>query len=213
MTTDDTAPVAQGGEREMKEDSSTAVAVPFDPARSSPAVAAVERVAMAICNWHDCPPSEFAMMTSVEREMALSRGRAAVEACCQFLEEYSRDHACTIEHGKHVSPDAKTLTRWCRAYLSIAIEDLRKEAGGSHEPRLSPESEVARAVPPTPDSAVMRDYIDKLTRFYIANAKWVALAEEARGYIGALGGVLTMKPAPVDEVEEQGLAVTSEGTP
>ena len=39
---------------------------------------------------------------------------------------------------------------------------------------------------PTPDPAVMRDYIDRLTRFYIDNSAWVALAEEARGYIGAL---------------------------
>ncbi len=39
---------------------------------------------------------------------------------------------------------------------------------------------------PTPDPAVMRDYIDRLTRFYMDNPAWVALAEEARGYIGTL---------------------------
>lgn len=62
-------------------------------------------------------------------------------------------------------------------------------------------------------AVAMRDYIDKLTRFWFGNLEWVRLAEEARGYIGALGGVLTLKPATVSEGEEQGLAVTSEGTP
>ncbi len=32
----------------------------------------------------------------------------------------------------------------------------------------------------------LRDYIDRLTRFYIENSAWVALCEEARGYIGVL---------------------------
>jgi hypothetical protein len=39
---------------------------------------------------------------------------------------------------------------------------------------------------PTPDPAVMANYIDKLTRFFIDNTEWVRLSEEARGYIGAL---------------------------
>lgn len=37
---------------------------------------------------------------------------------------------------------------------------------------------------PTPDPAVLIDYIDKLTRSYVAYPKWVELREEARGYIG-----------------------------
>lgn len=39
---------------------------------------------------------------------------------------------------------------------------------------------------PTPDPAVMRDYIERLTRFFIDRPEWVTLAEEARGYIAAL---------------------------
>ena len=39
---------------------------------------------------------------------------------------------------------------------------------------------------PTPDPAVLVEYIDKLTRFYMANPLWIALCEEARGYVGAL---------------------------
>ncbi len=61
---------------------------------------------------------------------------------------------------------------------------------------------------PTPDPAVMRDYIERLTRFFIDRPEWITLAEEARGYIGALTqataaakgdggeGVLTPKHAP-----------------
>ena len=45
---------------------------------------------------------------------------------------------------------------------------------------------VADHMAPTPDPVVMRDYIDRLTRFFIDRPEWVALAEEARGYIGAL---------------------------
>jgi hypothetical protein len=68
---------------------------------------------------------------------------------------------------------------------------------------LSPVSTVE----PTPDPAALIDYIDKLTRFYMANPEWVRLAEEARGYIGARGGVLTAQsikdPSPVSTVEEK----------
>lgn len=47
-------------------------------------------------------------------------------------------------------------------------------------------AKLLACIKPTPDPAVMRDYIDRLTRFYIDNAEWVRLANEARGYIGAL---------------------------
>lgn len=42
------------------------------------------------------------------------------------------------------------------------------------------------AAVPTPDPAVMRDYIIKLTRYYVEAPGWFELAEEARGYVAAL---------------------------
>ncbi len=53
----------------------------------------------------------------------------------------------------------------------------------------------AAGLMPMPDPLVMRAYIDRLTRFYIDNPAWVALCEEARGYIGALAEQ-TQAPAP-----------------
>lgn len=39
---------------------------------------------------------------------------------------------------------------------------------------------------PTPAPDVMRDYIIKLTAFLVDNPDFARLAEEARGYVGAL---------------------------
>lgn len=39
---------------------------------------------------------------------------------------------------------------------------------------------------PTPDPAVMRDYILRMSAYFMGNPGWAALAEEARGYVGAL---------------------------
>ena len=39
---------------------------------------------------------------------------------------------------------------------------------------------------PTPHPEVMRDYIIKLTAFWIDNPDFTRLAAEARGYVGAL---------------------------
>ncbi len=51
---------------------------------------------------------------------------------------------------------------------------------------------------PTPDPETMRDYIDKLTRFWFENVEWLRLCEEARGYIAAWN----RRPRPPGEPQE-----------
>ena len=60
--------------------------------------------------------------------------------------------------------------------ISAAAEDIRAKL-------LAAAARVPAQVP-TPDPAVLIDYIDRLTRFFIDRPEWIALAEEARNYIG-----------------------------
>ncbi len=70
------------------------------------------------------------------------------------------------------------------AYVAMLFLDARTVARAllqGHDREAVIEADI-----PTPDPATMRDYIDKLTRFYFENPEWVKLCEEARGYIGAI---------------------------
>lgn len=102
--------------------------------------ALLDRVKLSIMDCEAAGP----ISSSAARVVA----RATIETCCAYLDEFARDHAATIPKGKRVTPSADALTRWCRAYLGLAIQDMRDAAKAQHPASDRADRDHIAAPPP-----------------------------------------------------------------